>query len=73
MHADVRAAWDTIAPQYRARNIPIVIYGRSLGTGLAAQLARDVDPALVIMVSSYTSLLAASKRAYTIAPDWILK
>ena len=73
LHADVRAAWDTIAPQYRARKIPIVIYGRSLGTGLAAQLARDVDPALVIMVSSYTSLLAASKRTYTIAPDWILK
>jgi uncharacterized protein len=73
LHADVRAAWDAIAPQYRDRNIPIVVYGRSLGTGLAVQLAREVDPALLILVSSYTSLLAASKRAYAIAPDWILK
>lgn len=73
LHADVRAAWDLIAPQYRSRNIPIVIYGRSLGTGLATHLAREVEPALTILVSPYTSLLAASKRAYAIAPDWILK
>lgn len=73
LHADVRAAWDTIAAQYRGRNIPIVIYGRSLGTGLAAQLAREVSPDLLILVSSYTSLIAASQRAYPIAPGWILK
>ncbi len=73
LHADVRAAWDSIAPQYRDRKIPIVIYGRSLGTGLATYLARDVDPALLVLVSPYTSLLAAGKRAYTIAPDWVLK
>ena len=60
MHADVRAAWDSIAPQYRSRNIPIVVYGRSLGTGLAVQLARDVNPDQLILVSSYTSLVAAS-------------
>jgi uncharacterized protein len=37
LHADVRAAWEAIAPRYRGK--PIVIYGRSLGTGLAASLA----------------------------------
>ncbi len=73
LHADVRAAWDSIAPQYRSRNIPIFVYGRSLGTGLAVQLARDVNPDQLILVSSYTSLVAASKRAYAIAPGWILK
>ena len=73
LHADVRAAWDLIAPQYRDRNVPIVIYGRSLGSGLATYLAREVKPALLILVSPYTSLLAASKRAYAIAPDWLLK
>ncbi len=31
LHADVRAAWDAIAPRYRDK--PIVVYGRSLGTG----------------------------------------
>src|SRR6478609_5668517 len=32
LNADVRAAYDAIAPAYA--NVPIVIYGRSLGSGL---------------------------------------
>jgi uncharacterized protein len=71
LHADVRAAWETIAPRYPGK--PIVIYGRSLGTGLAAALARDVHPALLVMVSPYASLAAAAKRAYPLAPAWLLK
>ena len=73
LHADVRAAWDTVAQQYRDRNIPIVIYGRSRGTGLAVQLARDVHPDLVVLVSSYASLIAASQRAFPIVPRWVVK
>jgi alpha-beta hydrolase superfamily lysophospholipase len=71
LHDDVRAAWEAIAPRYRGK--PIVIYGRSLGTGLAAALARDVNPALLILVSPYESLTAAAKRAYPLAPEWLLK
>ncbi len=71
LNDDVRAAWDAIAPRYRGK--PIVIYGRSLGTGLAATLARDVNPALLILVSPYESLAAAAKRAYPLAPEWLLK
>ena len=51
---DVRAAWDAIAPRYRGK--PIVIYGRSLGTGLAAKLASEVDAQLLVLVSPYSSL-----------------
>jgi uncharacterized protein len=69
--ADVRAAWDAIAPRYSGK--PIVIYGRSLGTGLAASLARDVHPALLVLVSPYVSLTAAAKRSYPLAPEWLLK
>jgi alpha-beta hydrolase superfamily lysophospholipase len=65
--ADVRTAWDTIAPRYKDK--PIVIYGRSLGTGLAARLARDVDPALLVLVSPYTSLAAIGKREYPFVPE----
>ena len=36
LDADVRAAWDTIAPRYAGK--PIAIIGRSLGSGLAVQL-----------------------------------
>ena len=71
LHADVRAAWDAIAPRYR--DLPIVIYGRSLGTGLAARLARDVPPALLVLVTPYSSLAAAARRAFPMAPDFLLK
>ena len=71
LHADVRAAWDRISPQYRDK--PIVIYGRSLGTGLGAYLARDVHPALLVLVTPYVSLAAAAKRTYPLAPEWLLK
>jgi alpha-beta hydrolase superfamily lysophospholipase len=71
LNDDVRAAWNAIAPRYGGK--PIVVYGRSLGTGLAATLARDVDPALLVLVSPYESLAAAAKRAYPLAPEWLLK
>ena len=73
LRADVRAAYDSIAPNYRARGLPIVIYGRSLGTGLATYLARDVNPALLVLVTPYSSLAAAARRAYPLIPEWILK
>ena len=71
LHADVRAAWSAIAPRYRGK--PIVIYGRSLGTGLAAKLAADVDAQLLVLVSPYSSLAAAAKEEYPFAPEWLLK
>lgn len=71
LHADVRAAWEAIAPRYRGK--PIVIYGRSLGTGLAASLAAEVDAQLLVMVSPYSSLVAAAKEDYPYAPEWLLK
>jgi uncharacterized protein len=71
LHADVRAAWDAIAPRYR--NLPIVIFGRSLGTGLATRLAADVDPSLLVLVTPFTSLAAAGKRRYPYAPEFLVK
>ncbi len=50
----MRAAWDAIAPRYRDQ--PVVIYGRSLGTPLAARLAREVQPRLLVLVTPFTSL-----------------
>jgi pimeloyl-ACP methyl ester carboxylesterase len=71
LFADVRAAWDAIAPRYR--DTPVVIFGRSLGTPLAARLAREVHPRLLVLVTPFTSLAAISRRAYPFAPTWLLK
>jgi pimeloyl-ACP methyl ester carboxylesterase len=71
LYADARAAYDAMAVLYRDK--PIVIYGRSLGTALAASLARDVHPRLLVLVSPFTSLAASAAEAYPWAPPWILK
>ena len=71
LHADVRAAYDAIAPRYRGK--PIVILGRSLGSGLAIALARDVAPPLLVLVSPYTSVADAALREYPIAPGFLVR
>ena len=71
LYADARTAYDAMAPLYRDK--PIVIYGRSLGTALAASLARDVQPRLLVLVSPFSSLAASAAQAYPWAPEWVLK
>jgi len=56
LHDDVKAAWQQIATQYTGKKI--VVYGRSLGTGLATRLADEIQPDLTILVSPYSSLKA---------------
>jgi alpha-beta hydrolase superfamily lysophospholipase len=71
LHADVRAAYDAIAPHYRGK--PVVIVGRSLGSGLAVALARDVAPPLLVLVSPYTSIADAALREYPVAPSFLVR
>ena len=71
LHLDVRTAWDRVAPQYTTK--PIVIYGRSLGTALAAKLAVDVDSDLVILVSPFTSMIAMARQQYPLLPEWLVR
>ncbi|WP_374565421.1 alpha/beta hydrolase [Ideonella sp.] len=68
---DVRAAWRQVSAQYTGR--PVVVYGRSLGTGLAAQLAAEVDPALTVLVSPYRSMAALAGEHYPMVPAAVLR
>ena len=69
--ADVRAAWAQIAPAYAGKQR--VFYGRSLGTGLAAQLAAEVQPELTVLVSPYTSMAALAAEKYPWVPNAVLR
>jgi hypothetical protein len=71
LHAVVRAAWDRTAPEYAGH--PLVIYGRSLGTGLAAGLASEVEAALLVLVSPYSSLLDVARDHYPWAPGAMVR
>ncbi|NHN36163.1 alpha/beta hydrolase [Pseudomaricurvus alcaniphilus] len=71
LHQDVRAAWDLIAPRYAGK--PVVIYGRSIGTSLAVELARHVDAAQLILVSPFRSMREIARREFPWIPAQVLK
>jgi pimeloyl-ACP methyl ester carboxylesterase len=68
---DVRAVWRTVAPRYLG--LQRVIYGRSLGSGLAAQLAAELQPELTVLVSPYTSMLALAREHYPLVPGFVVR
>jgi uncharacterized protein len=72
--ADALAQYDyaTTLPNIDARRI--FVFGRSLGSGIAVQLAAHRPLRGVILVSPYDSLAAVAKRYYWYLPvDWMLK
>jgi uncharacterized protein len=76
LREDVRAVWSLVAPEYLGRKL--VVYGRSLGTGLAADLAEELSvrgqpPDLTVLVSAYTSFRALAAEFYPWVPGWVLR
>ncbi len=71
LEADVRAAWATLAPRYAGKKR--VIFGRSLGTALAATLAAELQPELTVLVSPYSSMAALAREHYAWVPQAVLR
>jgi pimeloyl-ACP methyl ester carboxylesterase len=72
--ADALAGYDHAAtlPGIDAKRV--FVFGRSLGSGVAVQLAAHRPVRGVILVSPYDSLAAVAKRYYWYLPvDWMLK
>jgi len=71
LRSDVMAAWRTIAPRYQG--LRTVVYGRSLGTALAAGLAAQIQPDLTILVSPYWSMVELARLHYPLLPTFLLR
>ncbi len=76
LRSDVRAAWNRFGPAYAGKRV--VVFGRSLGTALASDLARQLTaegqpPALTVLVSPYTSLRALTAEFYPWVPSALLR
>jgi uncharacterized protein len=69
LHADVMVTWQSVAAQPQYLGKQRIIFGRSLGTGLAAHLAAQVQPELTVMVSPYFSMLAMAQDRYPWVPS----
>lgn len=68
---DVRAAWRQVAPAYAGKRW--ILFGRSLGTGLAARLAAELQPDLTVLVSPYTSMVQLAAEKYPWVPAPVLR
>jgi len=71
LHADVARAWQQVAPQYAGMRR--VIYGRSLGSDLAAALAAREHPDLTILASPYWSMADLARLHYPLLPAALLR
>ena len=76
MREDVRAVWDSVAARYAGKRV--VLYGRSLGTGLAADLGAQLTaegraPDLTVLVSPYTSIRALTADFYPWVPGALVR
>ncbi len=68
---DVRAAWRQVAPAYAGKRW--IFFGRSLGTGLAARLAAELQPDLTVLVSPYASMVQLAAEKYPWVPAPVLR
>lgn len=69
-YADIQAVWDWLTQE---RNVPpekILLFGRSLGGGATADLASKVEPAAVVLESSFLSTRDVARDAFPWLPVW---
>jgi len=73
-YRDALAAWNYLVDDRRLRPDEIILFGRSLGGGVAAGLAARVSPAAVILESTFTSIKELGKHYYPYLPvSWIAR
>ena len=66
LYADARAAMHYILEQYPLENI--VLYGESLGSGVAVQMATEFKVGAVILEAPYTSVVSRGAAKYPYIP-----
>ena len=72
--ADARAAWDYLTEDRGLAPGEIVVAGRSLGSAVAAELARAHAPAGVLLESPFASLPELAQQVYPFLPGrWLTR
>ncbi len=73
-YADIAACYDWLTAQHRIDPARIVLFGRSLGGAVAADLAVKRPCRGLIVESSFTSLAAIGSKMFPVFPvRWLLK
>ena len=69
---DAQAAWKFLLEKKHLKPEQIILVGRSLGGGVAAELAKNSSPAMLILESTFTSMPNVSKLHYPFMPTDII-
>jgi len=64
LYRDARAAWRWLARERGYRPSQILLFGRSLGAAVAADLAAETEPAGIILESGFSSATAAARELF---------
>jgi fermentation-respiration switch protein FrsA (DUF1100 family) len=71
---DARAAWRWLTEAAAAEPGEIILFGRSLGAAVAAELAREVEPGAVLLESPFRSVPEMAQSAYPFLPGrWLAR
>lgn len=71
LYKDAQLFYDHALKLYPENDI--ILYGRSLGTGIAAQIAAQNNPRQLLLEAPYYSLQAIAKERYPFLPvNWLL-
>jgi len=68
LHKDAAAAWQWATSELDTDPGRVAIHGRSLGGGVAVQLAADVSPGALVLESTFTSIVDLAKQHYPWLP-----
>ena len=73
LYIDARAAWDYLTGERQVPAERIIIFGKSLGGAPAIDLASRVEPAGLIVQSSFTSIKDMAASILPLFPGFILR
>ncbi len=73
LYLDGRAAWQYLVGERRVSPDRIVIFGKSLGGAVAIDLATEVEPAGLIVQSSFTSIPDMAARHFPFVPKALIR
>jgi fermentation-respiration switch protein FrsA (DUF1100 family) len=68
LHEDALAAWKWVTDELGADPGRVALHGRSLGGGVAVQLAAKTNPGALVLESTFTSIVDLAKEHYRWLP-----
>jgi fermentation-respiration switch protein FrsA (DUF1100 family) len=73
LYLDARAAWHYLVDDNGIEPERIIILGKSLGGAVAVDLATEVEPAGLILQSTFTSIPDMAAHHYPFIPRWLIR